>query len=151
MRGNRSRYLILVFIESLLNQPGYKAVLMYRVMFYFGKNEDSFLCRRISSAIKKRLLHNFCLDIATNVKIGGGLRIEHPVGIVIGRNVLIGKNCTIMQGVTIGLKNILDSDLECPKIGDSVFIGVNASLLGKIHIGSNTFIKAHSLITRSLN
>jgi serine O-acetyltransferase len=120
-------------------------------MFFFGRHENSILCRRVSSYIRFHLLRNYGLDVGTNVKIGGGLRIEHPVGIVIGRSVEIGTHCTIMQGVTIGLKNISDNDIECPKIGDSVFIGPNVSVLGKIIVGSNTYIKAHSLVTSNFN
>lgn len=91
------------------------------------------------------------LDALPGCRIGGGLRIEHPVGIVIGAGAVIGSGCTILQGVTIGVKHVSreENDNEYPTIGNNVTIGAKASILGGISIGSNTVIGAHALILAS--
>lgn len=78
---------------------------------------------------------------------GKGLRIEHPVGIVIGSKVIVGENCTISQGVTIGEKyNDHRSLGGYPVLGNNISIGVNTIILGKITIGNNVSTGANSLI-----
>lgn len=91
------------------------------------------------------------LDALPGCKIGGGLRIEHPVGIVIGAGAIIGSGCTILQGVTIGVKHVSreENDNQYPTIGDNVTIGAKASILGGVFIGSNSVIGAHALVLGS--
>ena len=67
----------------------------------------------------------------------------HPIGIVIGKNAILGENCRIEQNVTIGAR-YPNEGLPC--IGDNVFIGANALLLGDILIGDNVKIGAGSII-----
>lgn len=62
-------------------------------------------------------------------------------GIHISREAKIGNNCTIYQGVTIG-----SSKNGAPKIGDNVFIGANAVLIGGITIGNNVKIGAGAIV-----
>lgn len=72
--------------------------------------------------------------------------IPHPVGIVIGKEngVSIGENCTIMQNVSIGIAKL--GDLKGPSIGDNVFIGASAIIVGDIKIGNNVNIGAGSFV-----
>jgi len=72
-------------------------------------------------------------------------RILHPVGIVISNLAQIGKNCTIMQNVTIGQRN-----KKVPKIGNNVYIGAGAIVIGDIVIGDNTVIGAGAIITKDV-
>jgi serine O-acetyltransferase len=90
-------------------------------------------------------------DILPGCQIGGGLHVEHPVGIVIGAGVIIGSNCTILQGVTIGAKYVdrTNGDNKFPVIGDNVSIGAKASIIGGIIVGSNSTVGAHALVRKS--
>jgi serine O-acetyltransferase len=74
------------------------------------------------------------------------------MGIVIGGNVIIGENCTILHGVTLGTRFLRpeDYDNEYPVIGDNVDIGCNATVLGKVKIGSRAKIGANSLIIKNV-
>jgi serine O-acetyltransferase len=80
-----------------------------------------------------------------------GLYIPHPVGTVIGAT-KIGHNATILQGVTLGAKEIDISYLPAnrPTIGDNVTIGAGAKVLGGIFIGDNVTIGANAVVTKSL-
>ena len=74
-----------------------------------------------------------------------GTIFPHPVGIVIGKGIEIGKKCTIFQNVTIG-----KYDDALPKLGDNVCVFAGAILFGNIKIGNNAIIGAGSVVTKSV-
>ncbi|MCC6300299.1 MAG: serine acetyltransferase [Anaerolineales bacterium] len=78
--------------------------------------------------------------------IGPGLFIEYGYGTIIGPRKM-GENCRIAAGVTIGYKN--DSD-PSPVIGNNVFIGAGAQVLGPITIGDNVIIGANAVVLRDV-
>lgn len=86
-----------------------------------------------------RLQVKFGTDIPAKTKIGAGFKIEHLNGIVINPNVVIGKNCNIYNGVTIG-KEKRGTRIGCPQIGDKVWMGANAVIVGHIIIGNDVLI-----------
>ena len=81
-------------------------------------------------------------DIPINCKIGGGLLIPHPNGIVIHPDVIIGVNCLIFQQVTLGSV----SGCTTPTIGGHVDIGAGAKVLGGIQIGNDVKIGANAVV-----
>ena len=63
----------------------------------------------------------------------------------------IGQNCRILPNVVIGSKSASGiPDAEPPVIGDNVFIGTGAVVIGNIHVGNNVIIGANSVITRDI-
>jgi serine O-acetyltransferase len=84
-------------------------------------------------------------DIPLNTKIGGGLRLPHPNGIVIHPSVAIGPNCLIFQQVTIGA-----NFRGTPKVGANVDFGAGAKVLGPIVIGDHAIIGANSVVLRDV-
>ena len=80
-------------------------------------------------------------DIPINAKIGGGLLLPHPNGIVIHPDVQIGPNCLLFQQVTIGA---LDGRIPC--VGGHVDIGAGAKILGGILIGNHALIGANAVV-----
>lgn len=80
-------------------------------------------------------------DIPLNVKIGGGLLVPHPNGIVIHPDCEIGPNCLIFQQVTIGA-----ASHGVPKIGGQVDIGAGAKILGPVLIGDHAKIGANAVV-----
>lgn len=85
-------------------------------------------------------------DIPINCRLGGGLLIPHPTGIVIHPGADIGKNCLIMQQVTIGGNR----GPGVPTIGDGVDIGPGAKVLGEVTIGDKAIIGACSLVLKDV-
>jgi serine O-acetyltransferase len=81
------------------------------------------------------------LEIPMSQEIGGGLYIAHPYGTVIMCN-KIGKNCSIVHNVTIGLRN----EWDFPRIGDNVFIGAGARVLGGITVGDGVKVGANAVV-----
>ncbi len=76
------------------------------------------------------------------------VKFPHPVGIVIGDGVRIGKNVQIYQNVTIGLRSHDAKDY--PEIEDDVFIYTGAMILGGIRIGRGSEIGAHAIVTHDV-
>ena len=85
----------------------------------------------------------FSTDIPKSVKIGKGTKFAHSgLGCVIHEKAVIGKNCKLLQNVTVGGRGKHGT----PVIGDNVLIGANATIAGGIKVGNNATIGAMSLV-----
>jgi serine O-acetyltransferase len=80
-------------------------------------------------------------DIPLNARIGGGLLMPHPNGIVIHPDVQIGPNCLIFQQVTIGARGE-----GLPTIGGHVDFGAGAKVLGSVTVGDHVRIGANAVV-----
>ena len=95
-----------------------------------------------------RFLETFIgISIPPETTIGPGLRIFHFGQIFINSKAVIGNNCTIRQGVTIGSIN---EELGAPVIGNNVEFGFSSSVIGNIRIGDNVTIGAMTLVTKDV-
>lgn len=82
-------------------------------------------------------------DIPLDTRIGGGLLIPHPNGIVIHNEAIIGPNCLIFQQVTLGTRERREG---APVIGGHVDIGAGARILGPVRIGDHAVIGANAVV-----
>ncbi|NMH29480.1 serine O-acetyltransferase [Flavobacterium silvaticum] len=105
-----------------------------RVLFYFFFR------------LLRRVKYKYGFDISYRTVIGPGLYIGHFGGIVIHGDTVIGSNCNLSQGMTIGVL-ARGKNAGIPKIGDRVFIGPGALILGGISIGNDVLIGANSVVT----
>ncbi len=80
-----------------------------------------------------------------NTRIGKGLYIGHLGTVVVNGLAEIGDNCTLTHLVTVGQANRGERK-GCPKIGNRVWIGAGAVVVGKILIGENVLIAPNSYI-----
>lgn len=96
-----------------------------------------------------KLFFNYFLtfEIPPEARIGKGLQCYHCFGIVIHKEVLIGKNCTLRHNVTIG-NNISGGGV--PTIGNNVNIGSGAVIIGDIYIADNVKIGANAMVTKDV-
>ncbi len=104
-----------------------------------------YLIYRIVDFFIVKLLLN--CDLPGSVKIGPGLQIYHPYGIIINDSSIIGRNFIVRAQVTIGNKGTIDE--ACPHIGDNVEIGTGAKVIGDVHIGNHTMIGTNAVVTKS--
>jgi len=93
----------------------------------------------------RNLKFKFGYDIPSETSIGKGFYIGHFGGIVITSKAIIGNNCNISQGVTIGYSS-RGKKKGYPKIGNNVYIGPGAVILGNISIGNNVAIGANAVV-----
>jgi serine O-acetyltransferase len=84
-------------------------------------------------------------DIPVNCRIGGGLLLPHPNGVVIHPDAEVGPNCLIFQQVTIG-----SARGGVPRIGGHVDIGAGAKVLGPITVGEHARVGANAVVTRDV-
>jgi serine O-acetyltransferase len=82
-------------------------------------------------------------DIPLNSRIGGGLLLPHPVGIVVHPMATIGPNCLIFQNVTIAQGDRVPG---CPTLGAGVDVGAGAVILGGVTIGDRARIGANAVV-----
>ncbi|CAM3594512.1 serine O-acetyltransferase [Smaragdicoccus niigatensis] len=91
-------------------------------------------------------------DFVPGCRIGGGLVMRHPNGIVVGGTASVGENCTILQQVTLG-ENMSRSSSQRPggpTVGDDVVLGAGAKILGSVKIGSGVTVGANAVVIRSV-
>ena len=86
-----------------------------------------------------------CIDLYYDTKIGEGLYFGHAYCITINPETIIGKNVNIHKGVTIGQEN-RGKRKGVPTIGDEVWIGINATIVGNIKIGNDVLIAPNSYV-----
>ena len=93
-------------------------------------------------------------DIHPAAEIGGGLRLTHTSGLVIGKGARLGSDMNVLHGVTIGGsgRRWFDPSFEdgLPEIGDSTEIWAGAKVLGAVKVGRRCHIGANAVITRDL-
>jgi len=87
----------------------------------------------------------FAVDIHPAARMGKGIMLDHATGIVIGETAMIGDNCSLLHGVTLGGTGNEKGDRH-PKIGRGVMIGAGAEILGNIKVGDCARIAAGSVV-----
>lgn len=137
---NKFKFIFAIIKFSLISK-GFRSILFYRIISLKLKN------RQILRTLTLIFVHIFCINIPYTSKIGEGLYIGHTGCVVIHPLVILGKNVSIMQGVTIGgnMGKIRDG-MSAPCVGDNVFIGAGAKVLGPVKIGKNSMIGANAVV-----
>lgn len=140
--------------EVILCYPGLRALTYYRIARALHQLGVPLLPRLMTE-----IGHSVTgIDIHPGAEIGRGFFIDHGTGVVIGATCIIGSDVKIYQGVTLGARSFPKSEegqiirgLERhPIIGDRVTIYSGATILGRIHIGSDSVIGGNVWITRDV-
>lgn len=128
-------------LEVLLLYPGLHAVIWHRIAHFFYRFHMKFVARLISQFA--RFLTG--IEIHPGAKIGKGLLIDHGMGVVIGETTVIGDDCTIYQGVTLGGTG-KETGKRHPTLGNNVMVGSGAKVLGPFTVGDNSKIAAGAVV-----
>ena len=91
-----------------------------------------------------RLSRKYGIEIKTETKIGPGFIMTHPYNITISPFASIGKNVNILKGATIGVSQ--GKHPGAPTIGDCVYIGINATVIGGISVGDDVMIAPNAFV-----
>jgi len=130
-------------IIAYFNVPAFRYMLIYRLAYYFYRRRSIF-AKMIAKLIWNRLVTISGCYISLTARIDGGLRLPHPIGIVIGGGATLKSNITIYQNVTIGRSRQDRSVL--PEIESGVIIYANCMILGETSIEKDKVIPAFSFI-----
>lgn len=128
-------------IEIFLLYPGFKAVRMYRKAHFFYNHKMFFLAR----AVSQRCVRKTNIEIHPAAQIGRRLFIDHGTGVVIGETTVIGDDCTIYQGATLGGTG-KEQGKRHPTLGNGVLIGAGAKVLGPFKVGDNSNVAAGAVV-----
>jgi len=134
------------FLRLLLLEPGFQLTFCVRLTELvaripgFGR-----ILRRLVWYPTTML---FGCDFGVGVRIGGGLYLPHPFGIVVNADCKLGRNVTLLQGVTLGIVD--PSQPGCPILEDGARVNAGAKLLGGITIGRAAVIGANAVVLRDV-
>ena len=132
-------------VEIVLLYSGLHAVWAYRVAHKLYLSEHYFSARAISQIAR----HVTGIEIHPGATIGKGLVIDHGMGVVIGETTIIGDNCTLYQGVTLGGTG-KDTGKRHPTLGNNVLVGAGAKVLGPITIEDNCKVAANAVVLKEI-
>ena len=125
--------------------PSFKVMMHYRLAHKLYQNGHYFWARYIS----QRGVRKSGIEIHPGAQIGKGLFIDHGSGVIIGETAIIGDNCILYQGVTLGGTG-KDSGKRHPTLGNNVMVGSGAKILGPFTIGDNSKIGAGSVVLKEV-
>lgn len=127
-------------IKYLISNHSFKVIFWYRIGQAFPK------FRPIINVIRKHYAYLTGIQIPQTAVIGKGITFPHFSCIIITCGVVIGENCTIFHGTTIGSVR----GKAFPVIGDNVVISANCTIVGDVKIGNNVIIGAGSVVVHDI-
>ncbi len=133
-------------------KPGFQAVAIQRFGVWRMSVKPILLRAPLSifyRSLYRRVRNTYGIDLPYTVQLGRRVVIEHQGAIVIHGNSIIGDDCIIRQGVTLG-NRYLDRPLEAPVLGDRVNVGAGAKILGQVHLNNDVNIGANAVVLKDV-
>lgn len=133
------------YLQPFLFFKGFIALQVHRVANWLWHEDRQTLAFHFQSKMSELLQ----VDIHPATRIGSGVMFDHATGITIGETAVIGDDCSIMQGVTLGGTGKDVGDRH-PKIGRGALVSVGAKVLGNITVGEEAKIAAGSVVLKDV-
>lgn len=141
---------IAIFLKNAIASPGFKYSFLMRTCSFLRQHKIlRFNFYYFVKLILNHYTYKYGISIPYDTKIGSGFYIGHFGGIVVHERVVIGRNCNISHGVTLGQANRGERK-GFPVIGSNVYIGPGAKIFGKVKVGDNVAIGANCVVTRDV-
>jgi len=129
-------------------KPGFRAVAVHRFGNWRMRVRPKLLRAPLSClyrAMFRYCRNHYGIELPYSAVLGRRVIIEHQSGIVIHGNCIIGDDCILRQGVTLGNKT-LSRPHDAPRLGERVNVGAGAKILGAVCIGADATIGANSVV-----
>ncbi len=140
LREVKGRSFWMALLDALLFDSGFQALVAHRMAHALVRHGVPVL-----PAVCRRWAIGACgIDILPRADLGGGCIIAHGIGLVVGGRTVIGEDCTLLHGVTLGEARF--DELDCPRLGHRVTVGAGAIVLGGITVGDDAMIGAGSVV-----
>lgn len=131
----------------ILNYPGVHAMFFYRINHFLWNANFKILARFLSQIA--RFLTG--IEIHPGAVIGKRFFIDHGMGVVIGETTIIGNDCTLYQGVTLGgVGTGNHTTKRHPTLKDNVMVCAGAKIIGNVTVGDNSIIGASSIVLKNV-
>ncbi len=127
--------------EVFTSYPGFHAIVCHRFIHILWNMRIPLIPRLLSHVVR----FFTGIEIHPAAGIGGGLFIDHGMGVVIGETTEIGRDCLLYQGVTLGGTG-KEKGKRHPTLGNNVVVGTGAKVLGAIPIGDYVKIGANAVV-----
>lgn len=138
------------FVRALFSDAAFKHTFWFRTAsFVVQRRSLRYTLYPLVRTVYRNLQHKHGVWIPPPTRIGPGLFLEHLGDTFINSRAVIGKNCNIANGVTIGQSN-RGARKGCPRIGDNVFIGPGAKIIGAVTIGDHVAIGANCVVVKDV-
>jgi serine O-acetyltransferase len=130
--------------KKLVAFPGVQAAVLFRLQSALQERHRTNLAR-VVSAVNLRLTGAY---FGVGCRVGGGLLMPHPQGIVVGGGAIVGAGCTIFHHVTLGevTSRLRPGDHSYPILGAHVLVGTGAVVLGGVTVGDDAVIGANAVV-----
>jgi serine O-acetyltransferase len=133
-------------------RPGFQALAVHRFGVWRMQVKPRVL--RVPLSVVYRALFRgvrnlYGIELPYTARIGSRLRIEHQGVIVVHSQAVIGDDCRLHQGVTLGAHE-RDGKLGVPTLGNGVYVGANATIIGNTVVGNGATIGAGSVVIRDV-
>jgi serine acetyltransferase len=133
-------------------KPGFRAVAIQRFGVWRMSIQPLVLRAPLSvfyRALYRKVRNTYGIDLPYSVQLGRRVVVEHQGAIVVHGNAVIGDECIIRQGVTLG-NRYLDRPFDAPVLGDRVNVGAGAKILGQVHLGDGVNIGANAVVLKDV-
>jgi len=131
------------YMQAFMFFKGFLSLQIYRVshrLWHQGR-------QTMAHFLQSRVSELFQIDINPAARVGKGVFLDHGTGIVIGETAVVGDDCSILQGVTLGGTGAERGDRH-PKVGKGVLLGAGANVLGNITIGDYAKVASGSVVLK---
>ncbi|MCB9778860.1 MAG: serine O-acetyltransferase [Alphaproteobacteria bacterium] len=132
-------------LEALVCSPGLHALIGHRFAHRLWRSGGVLPARAMSHVVRGLT----GIEIHPGARIGAGVFIDHGMGVVIGETSVIGDDCTLYHGVTLGGTS-WRKEKRHPTLEDRVVVGAGAKLLGPIRVGADAKVGANSVVVRDV-
>lgn len=117
----------------------------FRRIYYYRKLQATKGFVFLIFQILNKMLHKkMSVEIPRSIQLGKGVLLLHPYSITFNSGCVIGDNFTILKGATIG--NSKSGKVGTPTIGNNVYVGLNSTVVGGIHVGNDVMIAANTFV-----
>ncbi len=127
----------------------YNSEKMPKWLIYYRKyNSTKYFKLYYKLLYKISTKRNF-IEISLDSKIGPAIYFAHAISIIICKTAIIGCNCTISKGVTIG-QEFRGIRKGAPKLGNYVYVGINSTIVGNVTIGDDVLIASNTFVNTDI-
>lgn len=138
------------FLLTLASTPGFKLSLLYRLERFLLDRPPGWRWARLPvKLVRHHCAVKYGIVIPPTTEIGSGLYIGYFGSIIVNGECRIGKNCNLSPGVNLGRAN-RGPRAGAPVLGDDVYLGPGAKIVGKVQVGNEVAVGANCVVTRDV-
>lgn len=139
------------FTRQWLKESGFRFTVLMRLCAFFRSQPlTRYGVYHFFLWLHRRMQVRYGTYIEFSTQVGPGLYVGHANSIVINTRSVIGANCTLSHGVTLGQTHERSKHPGVPVIGDRVYLGCGAKILGGIRIGNDVVVAPNAVVTRDV-